>query len=181
MVVVALAALALLAPVVYLVFFTGGDVPTSGPSMSPTLKGEVGVDVDYDAYDHRRPRLGEIVVFQGPSSKIVACTVRPPAGSPCPEPTAKYGDEFLIKRVVGLPGDTIAIARDGRVIRNGRVASQGSISRCRPVDACGLPNPITVPGGHYFLMGDNRHNSFDSRDFGPVPLEALDGRVRAAK
>jgi signal peptidase I len=168
-----------LAPVAYLIFFTGGDVPTSGPSMRPTLTGEVPVKVDYDAYAHREPALGEIVVFQGPASRIDPCAAPfyRRQRSACPAPMREYGDEFLIKRVVGRPGDTIAVARDGRAIRNGRVAAQGSIRRCRPADLCALPRPVTVPPGHYFVMGDNRRNSLDSREFGAVPKEALDGRV----
>jgi signal peptidase I len=146
--------------------------------MRPTLSGPGSVEVDYDAYDARGPALGEIVVFQGPASQIEACAA-PARRSPCPTPMPDYGDKFLIKRVVALPGDRVAVARDGRVIRNGRFARQRSIRRCLLVDVCALPRPVAVPAGHYFVMGDNRRNSFDSRDFGPVPREAIDGQVTA--
>jgi signal peptidase I len=89
---------------------------------------------------------------------------------------AQLDEIKFIKRVVGLPGDTIALRR-GRVIRNGAVETL-DIKPCRSGNAgCDFPQPITVPPGHYFVAGDNRAASDDSRYWGPVPLRAILGRV----
>lgn len=176
-IIAALGGLLLLAPVAYWIFGTGGPVPTSGPSMRPTLKGPASVEVDYEAYDRAKPALGDVVILQSPPLGSRPCTAAPPPGSPCARPARQYGGEYLIKRIVGLPGDEIAIAPDGATIRNDERQAETFVRRCRPRHACALPRSITVPAGHYFVAGDNRRNSLDSRDFGPVPLAAVDGRV----
>lgn len=176
-IIAALGGLLLLAPVAYWLFATGGPVPTSGPSMRPTLEGPESVEVDYSAYDSAKPALGDVVILQSPSLGRQPCTAAPPLGSPCAMPARRYGGEYLIKRIVGLPEDEIAIAPNGTTIRNGERQAETFVRRCRPRHGCALPRSVTVPEGHYFVAGDNRRNSFDSRDFGPVPLEAVDGRV----
>ena len=79
-------------------------------------------------------------------------------------------------RVVAGPGDTIAF-RDGLVVRNGRPVSEPYAERCTE-DLCEMPRPITVPDGTWFLAGDNRGESDDSRFWGPVPTSAIVGTVR---
>ena len=176
-IIAALGGLLLLAPVAFWLFATGGPVPTSGPSMRPTLEGPASVEVDYKAYDRAEPALGDVVILQSPSLGGQPCAAAPPPGSPCAMPARRYGGEYLIKRIVGLPEDEIAIAPNGTTIRNGERQAETFVRRCRPRHACALPRAVTVPEGHYFVAGDNRRNSLDSRDFGPVPLEAVDGRV----
>jgi len=78
--------------------------------------------------------------------------------------------------VVALPGQSVAID-GGRAVVDGRLASEPFISPCSDRPACELPVPITVPKGHLFVLGDNRGASEDSRFWGPVPLEAITGRV----
>jgi signal peptidase I len=79
-----------------------------------------------------------------------------------------------VKRIVGVPGDTIAV-RNGHVIRNGKAAAEPFARECSG-SACNL-GPITIPKGSYFLMGDNRGNSDDSRFWGPVPRSWIIGEA----
>jgi len=135
----------------------------------------------------REPRRGDIVVFVHPQT-----------------------NQRMIKRLIGVPGDKIAL-RDGRIILNGDLVARsfvrsyryreyvGSLVRVREYDEflsghephkiierterLGLRDmaEITVPPGHYFMMGDNRDNSADSRypEMGLVPRENLIGRAEA--
>jgi signal peptidase I len=67
--------------------------------------------------------------------------------------------------------------RDGQVVRNGEVAREPYIADCGGGEGCTFQRPITIPEGHYFLLGDNRGASDDSRFWGPIPLEWIEGRV----
>jgi signal peptidase I len=177
MVVVALlTACAVAMPAAFWLFGRDERVPTYGPSMLPTLRGTEPLEIDFEAYDRARPRLEDIVALQGPRNAPVAVCSRPRRRSPCGSPAGEYG-EFLIKRIVGGPRDTIAIRADGRAIRNDEPLAEPYVRRCRPLDHCALPRPIAVPPGHYYVLGDNRRNSTDSRFWGPVPRSALEGRV----
>jgi signal peptidase I len=150
--------------------------PTLGPSMTPTILSGSTIDIDAHAYDGGAPQLGDIVGFQGPANVVEGtCGAAHPAGSACPLSSSGYERIRLVKRVIGLPGDHIAFAADGHSIRNGEVAAEPFIAPCP--GTCALPRPIVVPEGHYFMAGDNRPMSTDSRVFGAVPLEAIDGRV----
>jgi len=101
---------------------------------------------------HQEPQFGEIVLFKHPTAK----------GAP------------WIKRVIGLPGDTIAV-RDGVVYRNGEALSEDYISEKPWRD---FPE-LTVPADQYFMMGDNRNHSCDSRSWGCLPRENVLGRATA--
>jgi signal peptidase I len=177
-VVIVLTALAILAPGAFWFFGRDERLPSYGPSMLPTLRGSEPLEIDFEAYDRRAPRLEEIVALQGPEQAATSgCSGERDPRSPCGTPSGTYGDEFLIKRIVAGPGDSIAIGSDGRAIRNGMRLAEPYVRRCRRADRCALPRPITVPPDHYFVLGDNRRNSTDSRYWGPVPLSAVDGRV----
>ncbi len=171
------------------------DVPTG--SMKPTILEGDRVWVNKLAYDLKvpfttwhlaewsEPARGEVVVFFSPAN-----------------------GQRLVKRVIGLPGDTVEL-RDNRLFLNGRAvdyvpldaltvnaipvaqqskhdfASERLAERKHPVMATpSLPalrsfGPTPVPAGHYFMMGDNRDNSLDSRYFGTVPREKIVGRATA--
>ena len=81
--------------------------------------------------------------------------------------------EYLwVKRVVGKPGDTLEF-RDGRVIRNGTPVEEPYV--LEPMKAA--PEPVVVPEGELFVLGDNRNNSTDSRVIGSIPRENVIGKV----
>jgi signal peptidase I len=85
----------------------------------------------------------------------------------------------FVKRIVAAPGDTLAIV-DGHVIRNGVRAREPYIRPCatRAAAQCSFPVPIRIPPDHWFLLGDNRGESDDSRFWGPVPTAWIVGTVR---
>ncbi|MFL5821601.1 MAG: signal peptidase I [Solirubrobacteraceae bacterium] len=148
-------------------------------SMEPTL--DVGQRVLVNRIGNRfsDPAVGEIMVFHPPEGWKLAtkcANARQGEGhaAPCGRPTAQRSDDNFIKRVVGLPGDRIAI-RGGHVIRNGRRESDTYIRRCQAGTECNFPQTITIPPGYYFMMGDNRGSSDDSRFWGPVPKRWIIG------
>jgi signal peptidase I len=151
-------------------------------SMEPTLR--IGDRVLVDRAGHRlgaQPEIGDIVVFHPPAGADAEPSEcgRPATGAPCARPTAEPSHQTFIKRVVALGGDTVAI-RDGHVVRNGRMAAEPFAADCGGVDGCDFPEPITVPKGSIYVMGDNRGASLDSRFWGPVPVAWVIGQARAA-
>ena len=81
----------------------------------------------------------------------------------------------MIKRVIGLPGDHIQI-KDGSVYVNGEKLEESYI-RSEISTESFILNDFTVPEGYYFMMGDNRERSSDSRTLGCIPKNKLEGRV----
>ncbi len=111
----------------------------------------------YRLFHFKRPQRGDVVVFL--------------------EPTTRNKD--FIKRVIGLPGETIQVI-NRKVYINGvpldeqRYAYFSSTSYNRELDNFG---PLTIPDDSYFMMGDNRENSSDSRVWGPVPFHLIKGKA----
>jgi signal peptidase I len=124
-------------------------------SMVPTLKVGDRVLVNKLSYDLHDVHRGDIVVFKAP-------------------PAAQAGNiKDLVKRVIGLPGDTLE-ARDGNIYVNGRRLEEPYLPK--GTETTNLP-VTKVPAGYMFVMGDNRTASKDSRVFGPVKESAIIGRV----
>jgi signal peptidase I len=133
-------------------------------SMLPTLQVGDRIVVDKLSYHLHGVHRGDIVVFSKP-----------------PLEQADFSD--LVKRVVGLPGDVISSV-DGKLNVNGRPLPQPWLPRPLPVTspsplAAGfsLNHPYTVPAGHYYVMGDNRTDSEDSRYFGPIAASSIVGKM----
>lgn len=150
-------------------------------SMVPTLQVGQRVLVNRLTTRFGEPSVGEITVFHPPAGSeqmpLDQCGARPAQGAACDKPTPQESNVNFIKRIVGGPGDTISIIR-GRVIRNGKPTDEPFISDTCANDAgaqCTLPKPITIPPGHWFMMGDNRGESDDSRFWGPVPTAWIIG------
>jgi signal peptidase I len=151
-------------------------------SMEPTLSVGERVIVNRIGNRFAAPGVGDIVVFHPPhGADTNACGDAgqgpfydgPRSRLPCDRPTPTRSQQNFIKRVVGLPGDRIAV-RDGHVVRNGVLQREPFIRSCGGGPDCNL-GMITVPPGDYFMMGDNRGASDDSRYWGPVPRRWIIG------
>ncbi|MGH9156919.1 MAG: signal peptidase I [Acidimicrobiales bacterium] len=121
-------------------------------SMAPTLEVNDRVLVNKLSYDLHDVRRGDVIVFRSPESSET---------------------KDLIKRVVGLPGDTVE-SRDGHMVVNGRMLEEPYL---RPSVTTGPMQSRVIPAHHYFMMGDNRGNSSDSRVFGPIDQSLIIGRA----
>ncbi len=133
--------------------FVVEPVRVRSDSMEPTLPAGAVLLIDKVSFVARQPRRGDIVVTDDPRT-----------------------GEAIVKRVVAIAGDSVGID-DGQLIVNGANVIEDYIDNDN-MDGF-FTGPDVVPAGHVFLLGDNRDTSSDSRAFGPVPIDDLDGRVLA--
>jgi signal peptidase I len=158
---------------------TGIPYEVDTTSMEPSFQPETKI-----YYDPTRthPQIGEVVVFYLPAgAEEGACGTVMAGGRACatPMPGMTKNKEISFKRVVGLPGDSIAIDA-GHVIRNGQPESEPQTILCEKNErlSCEFPTSITVPAGSYYLMADNRGlYKEDSRLLGAIPQEYILGTV----
>ena len=97
-----------------------------------------------------QPKHGEIIIFHSPENR----------------------ERDFVKRVIGVPGDTLEI-RNGQVILNGEEVAEPFVAR----QSSTSHEEIRIPEGHYFVMGDNRRGSNDSRDWGLLPATDIIGKA----
>ncbi len=131
--------------------------------MEPGLTGQVDICICPEVYRQATPQRFDVIVFRAPDE-----------------------DANYVKRVIGLPGDLVviyygkvAVISDGE----GTVLEEpylGALARERtfvPGHPPHVPSTTRVPSGQVFVLGDNRPNSRDSRDFGPIPVTSIIGKV----
>lgn len=128
-------------------------------SMETTLIPGDRVLVNKVSYDLHGVHRGDIVVFSKPAS----------------DTTPNIKD--LIKRVIGLPGEQISSGPDGTVLINGKAIAQPWLTATARANPGPAITPQVIPRGDYFMMGDNRGDSADSRIIGPVPGHLIIGRA----
>jgi signal peptidase I len=150
-------------------------------SMEPTLAIGQRVLVNRISTHFSDPHVGEIAVFHPPEGATQEqCGPLPHTvklnGAACAAPVPKEAGVNFIKRVVAGPGDVISI-HEGHVTRNGKPESDHYIRACGANPECNFPVPIRIPPGHWFMMGDNRGESDDSRFWGPVPTAWVIGEA----
>jgi signal peptidase I len=150
-------------------------------SMEPTLSIGQRILVDRIGTHFSSPHIGDIVVFHPPKDYGQCADPKQGdntsgGGQACDVAQKQESSETFVKRVVGLPGDHLRIV-NGHVIRNGKREDDSYIVPCDGADTCTFPTTIVVPKGDYYMMGDNRPDSEDSRFWGPVPKAWIIGNA----
>ncbi len=144
---------------VYLVIiYVGQRTEVSGSSMEPTLKDGDNLIVDKISYRFNDPQRFDIIVF----------------------PFQYQKDTYYIKRIIGLPGETVQIDEEGRIYINGTILEESYGKEIIAEDRRGLASePIVLGPDEYFVMGDNRNHSSDSRvpEVGNIKRSQIIGRA----
>ena len=129
-----------------------------GASMEPNFLDHEYLIVDELSYRLREPERGEVVVFKYPNNQ----------------------DEYFLKRIIGLPGERIKVS-DGKITvynaKNPEGVQLGGTYLSKELVTLGESRTVTLGADEYYVLGDNRPNSFDSRRFGPVNKSLIIGRA----
>jgi signal peptidase I len=131
--------------------FVGQATRVEGQSMEPSLHTDQRLVVEKVTYRFHGPERFDVVVLRLP----------------------EQSDELLIKRVIGLPGETVEI-KGSHVYINGTMLDEPFLTEAMRQ---GRQITVTVPPLHIYVLGDNRNHSNDSRSFGPIPLDNVIGRA----
>lgn len=151
----------LLVIVIYtLVNLTTARAIVEGPSMQPNFYTGQLVVINVFAYYYASPQRGDVVVLHNPRSD-------------CQDKIGQTGCEDLIKRVIGLPNETVTITK-GVVSINATPISEPYVK-----DLChvGCDGTWTLKADQYFVLGDNRNNSYDGHSFGPIARSLIVGQA----
>lgn len=127
----------------------------SGASMVPTFQDKNYLIIDELTYRFREPHRGDVIVFRPPFNEST----------------------YYIKRIIGLPGETVSVENGIVTIVNAEHPDGMTLSETYVAADEGEDHAVTVPEGQYFVMGDNRPASYDSRKWGTLPKENIIGRA----
>lgn len=140
---------------IYLFLFSPQEI--NGQSMFPTFYDKELLITNKIVYKLKEPKRGEVVIFKSPMNK----------------------DIDYIKRVIGLPGETILLKNNSFYINGQKLLEPyigpGVITSAGSFLKEGIP--FTIPDGSFFVCGDNRPHSSDSREFGPIPISDFIGQA----
>ena len=126
-----------------------------GASMEPSFDEDEYLIIDELSYHFRLPERGEIVVFHPPKTE----------------------EQFYIKRVIGLPGETVQIDEGKVTIFNSEYPNGNVLQESYLTEPTTGRDRVTLGPDEYYLLGDNRDASLDSRVIGPISLDRFAGRV----
>lgn len=147
---------------VLLYLFIAQPNQVHGSSMVPNFQDKEFLLTEKISYRFHEPQRGEVVVFKAPPSE------------PCAEDECEY-----IKRIIGLPGDTVRIL-EGQIWINGQILKEEYLPSDFVTGAGSYMRegkPVIIPPDEFLLIGDNRSHSRDGREFGPIPKENIVGRA----
>ena len=128
-------------------------VEVKGASMNPTLSAGDRLLLNRFTYLHREPQRGELVVLRDPET----------------------GD-LIVKRIVGMPCETVLMQNEAAYVNGHRLVEPYASTLRRP-DHSPLGKATVIPRDHYFVLGDNRTRSLDSRAFGSIPRNSILGLI----
>lgn len=148
---------------VLIYLFVAQPNEVKGSSMVPNFLDKEFLLTEKISYQFKGdPQRGDVVIFKAPTSE--ACSAE--------------GCEY-IKRVIGMPGDSVMV-KDGQVYLNGELLDQSFLPDGLKTEAgsyCQEGVAIVVPEGQYLCFGDNRPNSRDGREFGPIDRDLIIGKA----